>query len=42
MKKLSKNIDKIGFYLLSVIIIIFSLIIGANEKELRVLPIMKD
>ena len=39
MKKLSKNIDKIGFYLLSLIIIIFSLIIGANEKGLRVLPI---
>ena len=39
MKKLSKNIDKIGFYLLSLIIIIFSLIIGANEKGLRVIPI---
>lgn len=39
MKKLSKYIDKIGMVLLSSIIIIFSLIIGANEKGLRVLPI---
>ena len=38
MKK-NKLLEKFGIGLLSLIIIIFSLIIGANEKGLRVLPI---
>ena len=38
MKK-NKLLEKFGIGLLSLIIIIFSLIIGANEKGLRVIPI---
>lgn len=36
---MKKKLDKLGMCLLNIIIIIFSLIIGANEKKLRVLPI---
>ena len=32
-------IDKLGFILLNIIIVLFSIIVGANEKGLRTLPI---
>ena len=37
MKK--KLMDKIGITIISIVIIVFSVIIGANEKGLRILPI---
>ena len=38
-KKISKIIDKLEMLLLLITIVTFNVIIGANEKGLRVLPI---